>query len=83
MERTTDTIAAVATPAGPGAIGILRLSGPEAVSAASAAFRAADSRPLEAHPPPPPDLRRPAGPGGGGHRQGAGHLYPGPGLLHR
>ena len=30
MERTTDTIAAVATPAGPGAIGILRLSGPEA-----------------------------------------------------
>ena len=71
MERTTDTIAAVATPAGPGAIGILRLSGPEAVSAASAAFRAADSRPLEAHP------------GGGGHRQGAGHLYPGPGLLHR
>lgn len=33
MERTTDTIAAVATPAGPGAIGILRLSGPEAVSA--------------------------------------------------
>lgn len=28
-----------------------RLSGPEAVSAASAAFRAADSRPLEAHPP--------------------------------
>ena len=51
MERTTDTIAAVATPAGPGAIGILRLSGPEAVSAASAAFRAADSRPLEAHPP--------------------------------
>ena len=28
MERTTDTIAAVATPAGPGAIGILRLSGP-------------------------------------------------------
>ena len=51
MERTTDTIAAVATPAGPGAIGILRLSGPEAVSAASAAFRAADGRPLEAHPP--------------------------------
>ena len=51
MERTTDTIAAVATPAGPGAIGILRLSGPEAVSAASAAFRASDGRPLEAHPP--------------------------------
>ena len=29
MSIQTDTIAAVATPAGPGAIGILRLSGPE------------------------------------------------------
>ena len=47
----TDTIAAVATAPGPGAIGILRLSGPEAVSAAAALFRPADGRPLEEHRP--------------------------------
>ena len=47
----SDTIAAVATAPGPGAIGILRLSGPEAVSAAAALFRPADGRPLEAHRP--------------------------------
>ena len=44
-----DTIAAVATPMARGAIGILRLSGPEAVRAASAVFRPASGRPLEAH----------------------------------
>ena len=44
-----DTIAAVATPMARVAIGILRLSGPEAVRAASAVFRPASGRPLEAH----------------------------------
>ena len=34
MSIQTDTIAAVATPAGPGAIGILRLSGPRAAEIA-------------------------------------------------
>ena len=47
----TDTIAAVATAPGPGAIGILRLSGPGAVPVAAARFRPADGRPLEAHRP--------------------------------
>ena len=36
MSIQTDTIAAVATPAGPGAIGILRLSGPRAADIAAA-----------------------------------------------
>ena len=44
-----DTIAAVATPMARGAIGILRLSGPEAVQAASAVFKPASGRPLEAY----------------------------------
>ncbi len=47
----TDTIAAISTAPSPAAIGILRLSGPQAVSAAQAAFSAADGRPLGAHPP--------------------------------
>ena len=34
-----DTIAAISTPPGPGAIGILRLSGPQAVSVAQSCFR--------------------------------------------
>ncbi len=42
-----DTIAAIATPPFPGAIGILRLSGPRAIAAASAVFRPACGRPLE------------------------------------
>ena len=42
-----DTIAAVATPMARGAIGILRLSGPEAVRAASAVFKPASGRALE------------------------------------
>ena len=45
-----DTIAAVATPMARGAIGILRLSGPEAVQAASAVFKPASGRPLEDYP---------------------------------
>ncbi|MCG3175777.1 MAG: tRNA modification GTPase MnmE [Candidatus Omnitrophica bacterium] len=39
---TTDTIAAVATPAGEGGIGLLRLSGPRAVEIADRLFRAKD-----------------------------------------
>mgnify|MGYP000339022607 FL=1 len=42
-----DTIAAVATPMARGAIGILRLSGPEAVRAASAVFKSVSGRALE------------------------------------
>ena len=41
-----DTIAAIATPLQPGAIGILRLSGPEAVAAAGAVFTPRSGRPL-------------------------------------
>ncbi|MCD8382535.1 MAG: tRNA uridine-5-carboxymethylaminomethyl(34) synthesis GTPase MnmE [Clostridiales bacterium] len=48
---SSDTIAAVATAPGPGAIGILRLSGPEAVAAASACFRAASGKALTDYPP--------------------------------
>ena len=44
----SDTIAAIATPAAPSAIGILRLSGPEAISALSAVFRPLAGGPLEA-----------------------------------
>ena len=39
MSNQTETIAAIATPAGPGAIGILRLSGPRAADVAAAVFR--------------------------------------------
>ena len=45
-----DTIAAIATGL-PGAIGIVRLSGPQAVELAAALFRAADGRSLTDHPP--------------------------------
>ncbi len=45
-----DTIAAIATGL-PGAIGIVRLSGPRAVELADSLFRAADGRPLTDHPP--------------------------------
>ena len=38
----TDTIVALATPAGTGAIGIIRLSGPEAISIASSVFKGKD-----------------------------------------
>ncbi len=48
--QPTQTIAAVATGL-PGAIGILRLSGSNAVSIAAQSFRASDGLPLEAHPP--------------------------------
>ena len=45
-----DTIAAMATPAVPSAIGILRLSGPRAVETASACFRPTAGNRLEDHP---------------------------------
>lgn len=43
----SDTIAAIATGPAPGAIGILRLSGPGAIAAAAAVFRPAGGRSLE------------------------------------
>ncbi len=48
--KTNDTIAAVATGL-PGAIGILRLSGPQAVTIAAQVFRAADGKVLDEHLP--------------------------------
>lgn len=45
-----DIIAAIATPAGPGAISILRLSGPGAAKLAARCFRPLGKKPLEAHP---------------------------------
>ena len=45
----SDTIAAIATPAAPSAIGILRLSGPESISALSAVFRPLGEKPLTAY----------------------------------
>lgn len=45
-----DIIAAIATPVGPGAIGILRLSGPGAAKLAARCFRPLGKKPLEAHP---------------------------------
>ena len=47
---TFDTIAAISTPAAPAAIGILRLSGPEAVLCAQGVFTPMDGRPLSQHP---------------------------------
>lgn len=44
------TIAAISTPAVPSAIGILRLSGPQAVACAEGVFQAMDGRPLSQHP---------------------------------
>ena len=39
MSSQQDTIVAIATPPGPGAIGVLRLSGPGAVRLAERCFR--------------------------------------------
>ena len=50
MAENPETIAAVATGL-PGAIGILRLSGPRAIVAAGSVFRCADGGELTAHPP--------------------------------
>ena len=45
-----DTIAAISTGNQIAAIGILRLSGPEAFSIADGVFRPADGQPLSVHP---------------------------------
>ncbi|QXV64341.1 tRNA uridine-5-carboxymethylaminomethyl(34) synthesis GTPase MnmE [Mucilaginibacter sp. 21P] len=42
MTQTEDTIAALATPSGPGAIGVIRLSGPEAITIANSVFKGKD-----------------------------------------
>ena len=47
----SELIAAVATGAGRSAIGVVRLSGPGALTAAAGVFTPADGRPLEAHLP--------------------------------
>lgn len=47
----SQTIAAIATAPGPSAIGIVRLSGPQAAGCVSALFRPADGRALTDHPP--------------------------------
>ena len=51
MAIQTDTIAALSTPPGPGAIGILRLSGPEAASIAETCFKPLGGKGLREHPP--------------------------------
>ena len=51
MSLPADTIAAISTPPGPGAIGILRLSGPLAVEVAQASFRSLNKMPLSRHRP--------------------------------
>lgn len=51
MSLPADTIAAISTPPGPGAIGILRLSGPRAVEVAQASFRPLNKMPLSQHRP--------------------------------
>ena len=43
----TDTIVALATPAGAGAIAVIRLSGPEAITIASKHFKSASDKILE------------------------------------
>lgn len=44
---TADTIAAISTPVGEGGIGIVRVSGPEAVSIAAQVFQAKSGKPME------------------------------------
>lgn len=48
--RDSDTIAAIATPAGEGGIGIVRLSGDRAIEAASVFFKPRSGRPLSEQP---------------------------------
>ena len=50
MNMQTDTIAAISTPPGPGAIGVLRLSGPRAVAIARRCFKPLGPRALTDHP---------------------------------
>ena len=49
MTHPTDTIAAIATARGRAALAIVRLSGPEAVSVATACFRGRDLREVDSH----------------------------------
>ena len=51
MSLQTDTIAALSTPPGPGAIGILRMSGPDAVRIAERCFEPLGPKALQDHPP--------------------------------
>ena len=51
MSTSFDTIAALSTAPGAAAIGILRLSGPDAIEVAQRCFRAMNDRPLSQHPP--------------------------------
>ena len=51
MSLPADTIAAISTPPGPGAIGILRLSGPRAIEVAQASCRPLNKVPLSQHRP--------------------------------
>lgn len=51
MVALTDTIAAISTPAGAGAIGILRLSGPRAVEIAERCFKPLGHKALREHNP--------------------------------
>ena len=51
MAISSDTIAAISTPAGPGAIGILRLSGPQAVEIAAKCFKPLGRKALAEHAP--------------------------------
>ena len=51
MPVLTDTIAAISTPPGPGAIGILRLSGPDAASIAERCFKPLGHKSLLEHKP--------------------------------
>ena len=51
MPVLTDTIAAISTPPGPGAIGILRLSGPDAASIAERCFKPLGHKSLPEHKP--------------------------------
>ena len=51
MSHSYDTIAAQSTAPGAAAIGILRLSGPDAISVAQACFRPLNKKPLSQHAP--------------------------------
>ena len=49
MQASSDTIAAIATARGRAALGIVRISGPEAVAIAAACFEGADLREAASH----------------------------------
>ncbi|MFD2865284.1 tRNA uridine-5-carboxymethylaminomethyl(34) synthesis GTPase MnmE [Mucilaginibacter antarcticus] len=49
MTNTEETIVALATPAGAGAIGVIRLSGPDAISIANSVFKGKDLTKQQSH----------------------------------